>query len=1457
MMKFATLPLSFLALALSSSHLRASDAIPLRFLSPAVTVTEADSVARLQVLRAEDADHPIKVDFLTEPGTATPDVDYTPVTGTLNFAPGEHFKLLEIPILNGGFKEGGETFRVVLTNATGGSISELYGVATVTVRDNDPGFGFEASTYNTSETQVEAVLNVRRGTDAPGRISVDYAIEPDTASPQLDYLPVNGTLSFEPDELVKPIRVPIIQDSLNEPTESFRVVLSNPSAGVSLGTPDRVTVRIADNDQGFSLPASTYSVDENQGELTLSVSRGVDAPGEISVEYSVEPGSATADLDYTPVNGTVVFSAGQSSGTIRVPIINNGLKEPTETFRVILSNPSAGASLGTPSSTTVRILDNDTGFLFLGGFSYTPNESSGELILAVSRGSDAPGEVSVDYSVEPVSATPDLDYTAVRGTLIFAATTTSQLIQVPILNDSLKEPSESFRVVLSNPSNGVSLGSPSAAAVRILDNDPGFTFGQITYSVSEMQKEVVLYVNRGPEPAGVVSVDYVVQSVSALPGLDYTAVNGTLIFRDGEFSTTIQVPLINDAIQEPVESFRVELSNPSAANSLGTPSIATVQISDNDSGFRFESPTYGIAEASGEVLLSVSRGTDLPGEISVDFSIEPGVATPNLDYTPVSGTLLFGAGEALKTIRVPILNDAETELLEAFRVVLSNPSEGTILGTPNVATVTIQDNDYGFMFEPAPPHYSTPSEEAGEARVDVVIRGDFVLTNSVSVDFTTEPSSATANVDYLTSSGTLVFAPGETRKTVSIPLINDGLSEAGEVFRVVLRNPAGLAIASPSRVTFTIQDNEVGYEIERSGNSDRLFARENSGEVLVSIFRVGDFNFTSSVDFRTYADGGAVNIATQGQDFLVDSGTVTFGPGETNKTIALHLLDDRRAELDEQFFIELSDPTAGVNLRDSQVLVVIKDNEHNPLRVDPDFNPEVQYAPNSGDHLRVLPDGRIVMATPLWRLTGEDGLGIVRLLPDGRLDTNFQMAGVSSILTLAVHTNGSVFVAGESEFTVNGEPVRHVARLNSNGSFDPGFRAMLQTNRSSVVTSLAVQSDGKLLVATSDSRLVRLNPGGALDPSFQTVYFDALIRRIELDREHRIIIQGDFSAINGQYRPGLARLLPDGSPDPVFLSAWPSIISGFELQADGGLIIQFESDTGPRLARLTPDGLLDPAFKSSDSAAYNTRIFPPNPDGRFLISQMSFGWTDQSAVITWQNADGSPDETLQPATYFATGMYGPSIALAREPDGNLLIKDAMTVSGQRRPGLARLLVNSPAMRIEVDESSAEVLETNGLVSVQLVRTGDTSAPFTVNWATEGGAAQAGADYEPASGSVTFGVDESEKTISLRLLDNTEIDDDHRVKLRLTTPAGSSLPAVSFTIQNDDLGFVPGGSYSFPNGRFIMKATGFRHRTNVRIQRSTDLRQWEDWTWVGNDSQVIDFDASTSGIKQQFYRLISE
>jgi hypothetical protein len=232
-----------------------------------------------------------------------------------------------------------------------------------------------------------------------------------------------------------------------------------------------------------------------------------------------------------------------------------------------------------------------------------------------------------------------------------------------------------------------------------------------------------------------------------------------------------------------------------------------------------------------------------------------------------------------------------------------------------------------------------------------------------------------------------------------------------------------------------------------------------------------------------------------------------------------------------------------------------------------------------------------------------------------------------------------------------------------------------------------------------------------------------------------------------------------------------------------------------------------------------------------------------------------PDGTYT-VTWPSDGGWYSRYSLSPEPSGNLLVKgDILAVNGRRGSGLFRLLIDSPTPRIEVDMSSAEVVETNGLVDIKLVRTGDVSAPFTVNWATEGGAAQPGLDFVAAGGSVTFGVGESDHSISLRLLDNALLDGDRTARLRVTLPNGVSLPAASFTILNDDLGFVPGGSFAFPNGRFLMNVTGNFTRTNVRIEISNDLRGWGELGQMPFDSQIINLNASSD--KQLFYRLVGD
>lgn len=106
--------------------------------------------------------------------------------------------------------------------------------------------------------------------------------------------------------------------------------------------------------------AASYSANENQGGLTVTVTRTGGSTGSVSVNYATSNGSATAGIDYTATSGTLSFGNGETSKTFNVPILNDTQFESSESITLALSNPTGGAILGSPVSASVAILDNDS-----------------------------------------------------------------------------------------------------------------------------------------------------------------------------------------------------------------------------------------------------------------------------------------------------------------------------------------------------------------------------------------------------------------------------------------------------------------------------------------------------------------------------------------------------------------------------------------------------------------------------------------------------------------------------------------------------------------------------------------------------------------------------------------------------------------------------------------------------------------------------------------------------------------------------------------------------------------------------------------------------------------------------------------------------------------------------------------------------------------------------------------
>jgi hypothetical protein len=214
------------------------------------TVNEGDGTALIGIsLFPPSSTEVVTVNFNTSDGTAIAGVDYTAVSETVTFSPGETTKSVAVPILENSINELDKTVNLTLSNATPVDVVIENGAATLTIQDNDPlpSVQFEFADYEVDEGAGKVTLNVTL-TPASGRsVTVKYATGGGTAVPGVDYEAAAGILEFTVGQTTQSIEITILDDNLQDAGETFNVTLSEPN-GANLGTPTSATVTITGQD---------------------------------------------------------------------------------------------------------------------------------------------------------------------------------------------------------------------------------------------------------------------------------------------------------------------------------------------------------------------------------------------------------------------------------------------------------------------------------------------------------------------------------------------------------------------------------------------------------------------------------------------------------------------------------------------------------------------------------------------------------------------------------------------------------------------------------------------------------------------------------------------------------------------------------------------------------------------------------------------------------------------------------------------------------------------------------------------------------------------------------------------------------------------------------------------------------------------------------------------------------
>ena len=919
-----------------------------------VTVSESlmgeDVVATFTVTLSHPSTETVEVSFNTEDGTAINGADYTGLSGTVTFVPGETTQTIEVPILDDVYDEEDETFNVVLSSPVNATLDHN-GIGTITDEEQYPDL-VEVSIVDNYDAVNEGdpaifpiELRDETGNLIVAATEVTVTVEyTGTAINGDDYTTVSTTVTIPAGASSVNLNIETLTDLLDEGLENVVITVTGATGGgfEALGVDaDKCVADVDITDIPHSrVEVNDVIVDEDAGyaEFTVTLTGGIPT-ADVSVDYATGDVTALNGPDYTGITGTLTFAAGTTvfTQTVQVPIIDDVYAEPYETYDMTLSNSVnatiSHSGIGTitdeeqlPDLVEVSIVDNydavnegDTAT-----FPIELRDEAGNLVIAATNVT-----VTVEYTGTAINGD---DYTSVSTTVTILAGESSVNLDIETLTDLLDEDLENVVITVTDATGGgfEALGVDADKCVADVDIiDSSYTTIEIDdVTVDEDAGNAVFTVTlTGDAPTADVTVDYATGDVTALDASDYTGVTGTLVFPLGTLTQTITVPILDDNIAEVAETYSVTLSNAVNATILngGVGTITDechtdldsvyVSIVDNvDSVYEGEVATFTVElrDADGNLNAAIT-------DVTVDIHYS-GVAIDGTDYIGVT-SVTIPANSSSVDFDITTLDDYIAEGSEIVNIELNSVTGGgfeAIAVDPTKATADMNIVDDCCEAESVVVSildFVTNVVEGGNGVFPIELHDQDGNPVSAITDTTVDIHYSGVGIDGTDFTGisTIVIPAGSQSNYLVLETIDDNFAEGSELVNIELFNVSG-----------------GGFEaiaVDPDHNTADMNIVDDCDSVFVSIL-----DFTTDVIEASSglfpivlkdADGNAINavtditvnieysgVAIDGTDFTgIASVVIPAGAQSTN--LILQTLDDNIAEGSEIVNIELTSVSGG------------------------------------------------------------------------------------------------------------------------------------------------------------------------------------------------------------------------------------------------------------------------------------------------------------------------------------------------------------------------------------------------------------------------------------------------------------------------------------------------------------------------------------------------------------------
>ncbi len=686
----------------------------------------------------------------------------------------------------------------------------------------------------------------------------------------------------------------------------------------------RAGARVLDN----GLISISGSPDVNEGSpATFTATIDVPAATDANVTYSASAGA---------VGGSFTIPAGESSVDFQVTTTGDGVYQSSpRTFTVTLTGTDLldGSMIDSSADTATGTLEN------VDPAPPPPSVVSiGDATAPVTEGSAA----SFPVSVSPAAGVAfNVSYTSsgggVSGSFHVSQGATSLQVPVATASNSTPQDDRDFTVTLTttDASNGSSVDG-TAASGTIIDNDWTVTLSPINPgAVSEVGGSIQFNAAlNAPAPAHhALAVDYAVTDGSAIRGTNYTvgSASGTLAFTSGSSTASVTVNARDDGIYlaGATKTFTIALSSPQGATIAG-PSSSTGTIADADTA-----PQMGISNCPGG---SVNGGSSAVFPIrvqaasvpaTVTYTTSAGTTVPG-DFDAGSGTVTVPPGSSLRQVNLQIPTHAIAPSgSRSFSVQLSSPQGARLVASSGSCTIVSSGTGSSTrpsvqLATPAPVAEPATGSTSAIVTVKLVAPPAQTTPTAVHVHWQTADGTATTPADYTGANGDLTWAAGVySSQTFSVQVNSNAALTAPATFTVAFTSPDGSAgFVSSQSVTVTVLP--VGSTASVLSIADAS-AASHAGSVSVPVTMTPAGSAAVTVDYAT-ANGTGSKGAVAGTDYTAKSGTLTFAPGETQKTISIPIVAFTGVQQSKSFQVILSNPKGATIATGTATVTILNDN---------------------------------------------------------------------------------------------------------------------------------------------------------------------------------------------------------------------------------------------------------------------------------------------------------------------------------------------------------------------------------------------------------------------------------------------------------------------------------------------------------------------------------------------------